>query len=115
MVDMTEEALYRLSCRAARELLSGLDQGDLEGVSRKLGAIRHYVALAETVPAAQLRGEALSRREQMEMLAGATEGLAGALRVVRDELDSVRTNRALVEHLVSRQAPGRRFPAAGCT
>lgn len=116
---MTEERLYRLSCRAARELLGGLDRSDWEGVHDKLEAIRHYLTLVETTPAGGMRGGALYRREQMEALAGVTERLTGALETLRErcsaEVDAIGANRALLSHLVTQSTPGRRFPAAGCT
>jgi hypothetical protein len=106
---MTEQRLYRLSCRAARELLDGLDRGDCEGVRRKLGVLRHYLTLAEITPAASLRGDALYRREQLELLGAVTEGMNGAV-----ELDTTGANRLLLQHLVSRSIPEPRFRAAGC-
>jgi hypothetical protein len=103
---MTEERLYRLSCRAARELLAGLDRGDRDGVRHKLGVIRHYLTLAEITPADKLRGDALYRREQLELLGAVTEGLGGN--------GGFDTNRDLLRHLVSRPTPEPRFRAAGC-
>jgi len=102
---MTEERLYQLSCRAARDLLSGLDRGDLAGVHETLEAVRHYLTLVEAVSPASLRGEALYRREQMDLLAGVIERLTGALSVLRarftGEMDVLGANRTLLEHLVS--------------
>ena len=105
---MTEERLYQLSCRAARDLLDGLDHGDFAGVHERLDAVRHSLTLVEAVPPDGLRGEALYRREQMDLLAGVIERLAGKMEVLG-------ANRALLEHLVSQSTPGRRSPIAGCT
>jgi hypothetical protein len=114
---MTEEKLYQLACRAARELLGGLDRGDIAGVQERLDAVRHYLTLVEAAPAG-LRGEALYRREQMDLLAGVIDRLAATLDVLRarftSEMDILGANRTLLEHLVSRSTPGRRFPIAGC-
>ena len=116
---MTEEKLYQLSCRAARELLGGLDRGDMDGVHQRLDAVRHYLTLVETTPAPGLRGEALYRREQMDLLAGVMERLAGSLATIRTrfagELDAIGANRTLLEHLVSQSTPGRRSLVSDCT
>ncbi len=104
---MTEQRLYQLSCRAARDLLGGLDRGDWAGVHEKLDAVRHYLALVEASPPAGLRGEALYRREQMDLLAGVIERLGGALNLLRTRftgaLDVLGANRTLLEHLVRRK------------
>ncbi len=104
---MTEERLYQLSCRAARDLLEGLDRGDLAGVQERLDAIRHYLTLVESAPPLGLRGEALYRREQMDLLAGVIERLAGGLNALRarftGEMDVLGANRTLLEHLVGRK------------
>lgn len=117
-IGMTEEKLYQLACRAARELLGGLDRGDLAGVQERLDAVRHYLTLVEAAPPAGLRGEALYRREQMDLLAGVIERLVGTLDVLRarftSEMDILGANRTLLEHLVSQSTPGRRSPIAGC-
>ena|SRR5437867_2471166 len=114
---MTEGKLYELSCRAARELLDGLERGNFEGIDDKLGAIRRYVDLAESAPAESLRGEALHHREQMELLAGIAEHLAGAVTAIREkiatEMDRVGANQSLLRHLVSVATPALRSQAAG--
>jgi hypothetical protein len=106
---MTEERLYHLSCRTARELLAELDRGDSRSVHQKLGALRHYLTLAEITPAEKLRGDALYRREQLELLAAVTERLGAP-----GELETAGANRNLLRHLVSQSTPGPRFRAAGC-
>ena len=115
---MTQERLFQLSCRAARDLLAGLDRGDLDGVSEKLGAIRHYLALAGTAPAARLQGEALYQREQMELLAGVTDGLAQSMGDLRakltGEIEELRNHRLLLRHVVMQTTPAARSRAAGC-
>ena len=100
---MTEGKLYQLSCRAARDLLRGLERSDVHGVRKGLGALRHYLTLAETIPAAAMRGDALYRREQLEALAGISERLSGSA----GELDAIGANHALLKHLVSRAADSR--------
>jgi hypothetical protein len=118
MDGMTEQRLYRLARQAARDLLQGLNYGDAAGVDRKLDAIRRYLALVETVPASDLAGEALHRREQLEALAGVTERLTAALRGLREQLaaetETLRSDRRLLEHLLTQPVPGRRSRAAGC-
>ncbi len=115
---MTEERLFRLSCRAARDVLAGLERGDLERASEKLGAMRHYLALAETIPAARLQGEALYRREQMDLLAGVAEGLAHSMGDLQAklaaEIGAFRNHRQLLRHAVMQTTPAARSRAAGC-
>lgn len=94
-----------MSWRAARELLAGLERGDFEQIEERLGRIRHYIDLAETVPAESLRGPALHHREQIELLAGITDNLCRALDGIREkvskELQQVGADRNLLRHLVA--------------
>lgn len=119
---MTQEVLYRLSCRAARELLDGLERGSFEQVQEKLAAIRHYLDLAEGAPAETLHGSSLYHREQMELLAGITEHLTSALNGIQDkikgELDGMAANKNLLRHLVRTETgvlPLPRSPGGGYT
>ncbi len=105
---MNQEKLFRLSCRAARGLIEGLESGDLERIQRNLAAIHHYVDLAETVPAKSLHGAALYRREQLELLGGVTEDLAGALGKIQKSLaarmEALGAHRRLLQHIVGAPA-----------
>jgi hypothetical protein len=116
---MTEQRLYRLACHVARELLARLDRGDYDGVNEKLRTIRHYLTLVGIAAPGPLRGEALHRREQMELLAGVVERLAESLAAVRarlaGEMETLGADRALLRHLVTQSTPGLRSRAAGCT
>jgi hypothetical protein len=116
---MNQEQLHRLSCRAAQDLLQGLECGNFERVEGKLAQIRHYLTLAEMVPAASLRGAALHQREQMELLAGITERLSRALGGIRSkinqELAGLGANRNLLTHLLASASPPPRSAAGGYT
>ena len=85
---MSQETLFRLSRRAAAELLRGLD------VEEQLARIRRYVELAEAAPAESLRGAALLDREKMEVLGGITEHLSQTLEA----------SRSLLRHLIANGA-----------
>jgi len=82
-----------------------LERGNVAAVDEKAAAVRHYLALAETLPAESLRGGALYRREQMELLAGIAEHLAG----------SIDANLNLLRHLVSLSIPAAQSRANGYT
>jgi hypothetical protein len=121
---MTQELLYRMSCRAARDLLHGLECGNFTQVQEKLTAIRRFLDLAEGVPVEALHGSALYHREQLELLAGITDHLTGALSGIQDkikgELDGMAANQTLLRHLVATEAveaatPLLQLPAAGYT
>ncbi len=108
---MNQETLYRLSCRAARELQESLEQGSLDQISEKLAAIRRYIDLAETVPAEQLRGRSLHHREQLELLAGITENLTGALDGLRQRIEtSLRARQSLLNHVLANVVPATSQP-----
>ena len=102
---MTQEKLYQLSRRAAQQLLEVLERGDVQQIEDKLAALRHYIELAEMIPADNLRGDALHHREQIEVLAGITEHLGRALdgirRRVTEEIERLGPNRALLRHLIA--------------
>lgn len=95
---MNQQRLYDLSCSAARDLLDGLESGNLHRVARNLDTIHHYMTLVETISADSLQGTALHRREQLEMLAGVTANLARSLAGARPALA---TERKLLRHLLA--------------
>jgi len=101
---MTQNRLYQLSCRAARDLLQGLERGNLQQIEQELTSIRRYLALAEAHSAESLRGVELHQREQLELLGGITENLDGALLSAREkiagELECLRASKDLLRHLV---------------
>lgn len=112
---MNQDQLYRLSCQAARDLLEDLDGGNVARMKQHLTAIRHYMDLAEILPVEKLRGEALYRREQMEVLAGVAEHLSGALEHAASALERARESlaarfeslsvyRDLLRHVASAEA-----------
>ena len=114
---MNQRQLHRLSRRAACDLLEGLERGDLGRIERKIGNIRHYLRLAETVPAESLRGEALYHQEQLELLEAITAGVAGALSGIQEkigaEMEGLEANKALLRHFVRAAKQPACFQAAG--
>jgi len=114
---MNQGQLYHLSCRAARELLTDLDAGDMAQIKKHTATIRHYMDLAQTWPSEKLRGDALYHRERMEVLAGVAahlsatlEDAAGALGVawknMAAQLAALSADRDLLRELSGGDATG---------